>query len=68
MLVIWVDFDVTVINILEKEKFGHKRIDKIKISDAYYVGHADIGVTLNTYTHVYLEDVQEEMKRVENIG
>lgn len=35
---------------------------------AYYVGHADIGVTLNTYTHVHLEDVQEEMKRIENIG
>ncbi len=28
------------------------------------MGHSDIGVTLNTYTHVGFSDVQKEMKRV----
>lgn len=28
----------------------------------YLMGHADISVTLNTYTHVKLEDAQEEVK------
>lgn len=32
----------------------------------YIMGHSDIGVTLNTYTHLGFEDVQEEMKRVCN--
>ncbi len=30
----------------------------------YIMGHSDIGVTLNTYTHVGFSDVQKEMKRV----
>lgn len=30
----------------------------------YIMGHADISVTLNTYTHVKFEDAEEEMKRV----
>ena len=30
------------------------------------MGHSDIGVTLNVYTHVDFEDVQEEMKKVCN--
>lgn len=30
------------------------------------MGHSDIGVTLNTYTHVDFEDVLDEMKRCEN--
>lgn len=28
------------------------------------MGHSDIGVTLNTYTHVDFEDIKEEMQRV----
>ena len=28
------------------------------------MGHADIGVTLDTYTHIGLEDAREELKRV----
>ena len=28
------------------------------------MGHSDIGVTLNTYTHVDFEDMKEEMQRV----
>lgn len=33
----------------------------------YLMGHADISVTLNTYTHVSLEDVQEELKRLGSV-
>lgn len=32
----------------------------------YIMGHSDIGVTLNTYTHVKFEDAKEELKRVVN--
>lgn len=34
----------------------------------YIMGHADIGVTLNTYTHTNFENAQEEMKKVAKIG
>ena len=30
----------------------------------YIMGHSDIGVTLNTYTHLQFEDALEEMKKV----
>lgn len=30
----------------------------------YIMGHSDISVTLNTYTHVNFEDAQSELKRV----
>ena len=30
----------------------------------YIMGHADISVTLNTYTHVKFEDAEAEMKKV----
>lgn len=30
----------------------------------YLMGHSDIGVTLNTYTHIGLEDAEGELKRV----
>ena len=29
--------------------------------------HSDIGVTLNTYTHLGLEDAADEVKRVEEL-
>ena len=29
------------------------------------MGHSDIGVTLNTYTHLGLEDAAEELHRME---
>ena len=32
----------------------------------YIMGHSDIGVTLNTYTHVCYEDASREMKKVSN--
>ena len=33
----------------------------------YLMGHSDIGVTLNTYTHIGYEDAQEELRRVSSI-
>ena len=33
----------------------------------YLMGHSDIGVTMNTYTHLGLEDAAEEMKRLGEI-
>lgn len=30
----------------------------------YLMGHSDIGVTLNTYTHLGLEDAQDELSRI----
>lgn len=33
----------------------------------YLMGHSDIGVTLNTYTHIGYEDAKEELKSVVNI-
>ena len=32
----------------------------------YLMGHSDIGVTLNTYTHLGYDDAKEELKRVAN--
>ena len=32
----------------------------------YIMGHSDIGVTLNTYTHIGFEDAQEELQRIAN--
>lgn len=34
----------------------------------YLMGHSDIRVTLNTYTHLGLEDAAEELKRVEELA
>lgn len=34
----------------------------------YIMGHSDIGVTLNTYTHTNFENAQEEMKKVAKIS
>ena len=33
----------------------------------YLMGHSDISVTLNTYTHVKYEDAKEEMARLKVI-
>lgn len=33
----------------------------------YIMGHADIGVTLNTYTHVGYEDAENEMKNLKKV-
>lgn len=31
------------------------------------MGHSDIGVTLNTYTHLGLDDAADELKRMEEL-
>ncbi len=31
------------------------------------MGHGDIGVTLNAYTHLGLEDAMDELKRMEEL-
>ena len=31
----------------------------------YLMGHSEISVTLNTYTHVNLEDAREEIARIQ---
>lgn len=33
----------------------------------YLMGHSDIGVTLNTYTHLGIEDAEDELKRLEDL-
>ena len=33
----------------------------------YLMGHTDISVTLNVYTHLKLEDAEKEIKRLENV-
>ncbi len=33
----------------------------------YLMGHSDIGVTLNTYTHLGLEDAEDELKRMKGL-
>lgn len=33
----------------------------------YLMGHSDIGVTLNTYTHLGLEDATDELRRMEDM-
>lgn len=30
----------------------------------YLMGHSDIGVTLNTYTHMKFEDAKEEVEKM----
>ena len=32
------------------------------------MGHSDIGVTMNTYTHLGLEDAKDEMIRMEELN
>lgn len=34
----------------------------------YIMGHSDISVTLNTYTHVGYEDAEKEMKRMQKFS
>ena len=33
----------------------------------YRMGHSDIGVTLNTYMHLGLEDTKDELRRLEDL-
>lgn len=33
----------------------------------YLMGHSDIGVTFNTYTHLGLEDAENELHKMEEV-
>ena len=33
----------------------------------YLMGHSDIGVTLNVYTHVGLDDAEKELKKMQGL-
>ena len=33
----------------------------------YLMGHSDIGVTLNVYTHVGLDDAEKELKKMQEL-
>ena len=44
-------------------KYGKIRNESKSI--AIFDGHSDISVTLNTYTHVNLEDAREEVTRIQ---
>ena len=33
----------------------------------YLMGHSDISVTMNVYTHIGFEDAQKEVKRLESV-
>ena len=34
----------------------------------YLMGHSDISVTMNVYTHIGFDDAEEELKRMEDLG
>lgn len=34
----------------------------------YLMGHSDIAVTLNVYTHVGLEDAEKELQKMQGVG
>ena len=31
----------------------------------YPMGHSDISITMNVYTHIWFDDAEEELKRIE---
>ena len=55
----------TVINLLKKDPFGRKSGMNPKALQ-YLMGHSDISVTLNVYTHVKFEDAKAEIERIAN--
>ena len=34
----------------------------------YLMGHSDISVTMNVYTHIGFDDAEEELKRIEEFS
>ena len=48
---------------MKKEPFNGKKISRVK----YLMRHSDIGVTLNIYTHLDLNDAVDELKWVEEL-
>ena len=61
---------------MEKEDFYGRKIREIKVSDAKLFliklqkdgkRHSDISVTMNTYTHLGLDDARDEMIRLQEL-
>ena len=44
-----------------------KHIGYIVILIIYLMGHSDIAVTLNVYTHVGLEDAEKELQKMQGL-
>lgn len=38
-----------------------------RLDGVYLMGHSDIGVTMNTYTHLGFDDAKDEMIRLEEL-
>ena len=55
----WNDFDMYFSCLLYTSGMNPKTLQ-------YIMGHADISVTLNTYTHVNFDDAKEEVYRIAN--
>lgn len=65
------------IGVIKKEEFAYRQIGVIKMSMAnagmevktlqYLMGHSNVSVTLNVYTHSSYEHVKEEMEKVMNL-
>jgi len=39
----------------------------VDMTEKYLMGHSDIGVTMNVYTHLGLDDAKDEMIRMEEL-
>ena len=50
------------------KQFRSGAVEPEILSLQYLMGHSDIGVTMNTYTHLGLEDAKEEMIRMEELN
>ncbi len=48
------------VNILKSQKFCF-----IYMLESMMMGHSDISVTMNVYTHIGFDDAEEELKRME---
>ena len=48
--------------------FQHGKIGNESKDVTVPYGHSDIGVTMNTYTHLGLEDAKDEMIRMEELN
>lgn len=51
--------------ILDKSQFEHH--PRFFRRTQYIMGHSDIRVTLNTYTHLGFEDAEKELERVSSL-
>ena len=45
--------------------FQHGKIGNESKDVKYLMGHSDISVTMNVYTHIGFDDAEEELKRME---